>query len=92
MLAEINGTDGSGLGMSEAELKIWFGILALVVVELGLITPPVGMNVFVISSIAEDLPMSETFVGVMPFFAAELLRVLILLLFPAPCLWLPSVL
>jgi acetolactate synthase-1/2/3 large subunit len=55
--------------MSTEDLKIWFGILALIVVELGLITPPVGMNVFVISALAKDTPMSETFKGVMPFFS-----------------------
>jgi tripartite ATP-independent transporter DctM subunit len=79
-------------GMSQDDLKIWFGILALIVVELGLITPPVGMNVFVINSLAKDVPMGETFLGVLPFFAAELLRVLILVLFPALTLWLPKVL
>jgi TRAP-type C4-dicarboxylate transport system permease large subunit len=62
------------------------------VVELGLITPPVGMNVFVINSLARDVPMSETFRGVTPFFAAELLRVGLLLAFPALTLWLPRVL
>src|SRR3546814_16811594 len=56
-------------------LKIWFGILSLIVVELGLITPPVGMNVFVISALADDIPMSETFKGVMPFFRSVERRV-----------------
>jgi len=79
-------------GMSPNDLKIWFGILALVVVELGLITPPVGMNVFVINSLARDVPMIQTFIGVAPFFAAELLRVALLLAFPALTLWLPKLL
>lgn len=97
VLMEINGgvfqgADGAGFGMSTEELKIWFGILALIVVELGLITPPVGMNVFVISALAKDVPMMETFRGVMPFFVAELVRVAIILSFPALTLWLPRVL
>ncbi|MFU1479210.1 TRAP transporter large permease [Roseovarius sp. C7] len=97
VLIEVNGgvyqgAEGAGYGMSTEDLKIWFGILALIVVELGLITPPVGMNVFVISSLAEDIPMGETFKGVAPFFVAELFRVVILLSFPALTLWLPSVL
>ena len=97
VLVEVNGglymeADGSGFGMSTEDLKIWFGILALIVVELGLITPPVGMNVFVISSLAKDIPMIETFKGVMPFFAAEVVRVVILVAFPAITLWLPRVL
>ncbi len=81
--------EGSGFGMSTAELKIWFGILALIVVELGLITPPVGMNVFIIASMARDVPMAETFRGVAPFFLAELVRVGLLLAAPGLVLWLP---
>ncbi|RZO46646.1 MAG: TRAP transporter large permease [Proteobacteria bacterium] len=84
--------DGLDFGLGPEELKIWFGILALIVVELGLITPPVGMNVFVIHAMAEDIPMSETFKGVMPFFGAELLRVLLLVAFPGIVLWLPRLL
>ncbi|MCO5119294.1 MAG: TRAP transporter large permease [Burkholderiaceae bacterium] len=83
---------GLDFGMPPEDLKIWFGILALVVVELGLITPPVGMNVFVINSLAPDVPMRETFAGVMPFFFAELFRVALLIAFPALSLWLPALL
>lgn len=94
VLVEINGGDyvsaaQAGFGMTSDDLKIWFGILALIVVELGLITPPVGMNVFVISSLAKDVPMSETFKGVLPFFVAELVRICLLLAFPIIVLWLP---
>lgn len=88
----MQGAEGSGFGMSTNELRIWFGILALIVVELGLITPPVGMNVFVISAMAKDTPMIETFKGVMPFFGAEIIRVVILLAFPGIVLWLPALL
>ena len=95
VLQEINGgvyqgAEGAGFGMSTEDLKVWFGILALIVVELGLITPPVGMNVFVISSLDRDTPMIETFKGVMPFFGAELVRVALLLLFPVLTLGLPA--
>ncbi len=83
---------GLDFGMSQDDLKIWFGILALIVVELGLITPPVGMNVFVINAMARDVPMSQTFLGVMPFFVAELFRVALIVAFPALSLWLPKVL
>ncbi len=79
-------------GLGEEELKIWFGVLALIVVELGLITPPVGMNVFIISAQSRDVPMRETFIGVMPFFFAELIRVAILIAFPVITLWLPRLL
>ena len=86
------GAEGSGFAMSTEDLRIWFGILALVVVELGLITPPVGLNVFVISAIARDVPMIETFKGVMPFFVTEIARVMLLFSIPAITLWLPGLL
>ncbi|CAD7049725.1 TRAP transporter large permease [Pseudorhizobium halotolerans] len=76
-------------GMPTEDVKIWFGVLALIVVELGLITPPVGMNVFVISSLAKDVPMSQTFKGVAPFFLGELVRLALLIAFPVISLWLP---
>ncbi|MBZ0217008.1 MAG: TRAP transporter large permease [Fimbriimonadaceae bacterium] len=77
-------------GMGAEETKIWFGILALIVVELGLITPPVGLNVFVINAMAKDVPMRDTFRGVFPFFLAELLRITLLIAFPTITLWLPN--
>ncbi len=97
VLVSMNGGDyvtasDAAFGMNNEDLKIWFGILALIVVELGLITPPVGMNVFVISALAADVPMKETFLGVTPFFCAEMVRIAILIAFPALTLWLPTVL
>ncbi|RST85028.1 TRAP transporter large permease [Aquibium carbonis] len=68
---------------------IWFGILVVVTVELGLITPPVGMNVFVINSLARDINLVKIFRGVLPFVAADVVRLIILILFPALALWLP---
>jgi tripartite ATP-independent transporter DctM subunit len=79
-------------GLGPEETKIWFGILALIVVELGLITPPVGMNVFVINALARDVPMSETFKGVLPFFLVEIIRVALLVVFPGIVLFLPRLL
>ncbi len=76
------------LGMPPEEVAIWFGILSLVVVELGLIHPPVGLNVFVIHSIAKDVPMLETFKGVVPFLISEFGRVALLIAFPILSLWL----
>ena len=69
-------------GLDSTEKAIWFGVLALMVVEIGLITPPVGMNVYIISSMARDVPMAETFRGVLPFLAADALRVVALVFFP----------
>ena len=83
---------GLDFGLSADDLKIWFGIIALVVVELGLITPPVGLNVFIINSLAPDVPMRETFKGVIPFFLSEMVRITLLVLFPAISLVLPHLL
>ena len=83
---------GLDFGMSVDDLKIWFGVIILVVVELGLITPPVGLNVFIINSLARDVPMRETFKGIVPFFLSEIVRVTLLVSFPAISLFLPHLL
>ena len=69
---------------------IWFGILAVVAVELGLITPPVGMNLFVISSVAPEVKSEEVMIGALPFVVADLLRLAILAAFPIIALALPG--
>ncbi len=69
-------------GLDATEKAIWFGVLALMVVEIGLITPPVGMNVYVINGLARDVPMAETFRGILPFLAADALRIVVLVFFP----------
>ena len=69
---------------------IWFGIIAVVTVELGLITPPVGMNLFVIRSVAPELPLKTLFVGALPFVLTDILRLALLILFPALALGLPT--
>lgn len=73
---------GLDFGMSSEEFALWFGILVLIVVEVGLITPPVGMNLFVINSMDKSTPMSATYRGVLPFVLTDLIRVGILLAFP----------
>jgi tripartite ATP-independent transporter DctM subunit len=69
---------------------IWFGIVIVMTVELGLIHPPVGMNVFVIKSVIKDVNMSTIFVGVLPFVVTDLIRLVILILFPLLATWLPQ--
>jgi len=78
-------------GMNAEDTALWFGILALIVVEVGLITPPVGMNLFIINSIAKDIPMVQTYQGVFPFVVSDLVRVVILVAFPGITLWLVGV-
>jgi tripartite ATP-independent transporter DctM subunit len=70
-------------GLPPEEAAIWFGVLVLIVVEVGLITPPVGMNLFVIQSMAPDIPIRETWRGVWPFVASDIARVALLVVFPA---------
>jgi len=70
-------------GLSPTDKSIWFGILALMVVEIGLVHPPVGMNVYVINRIAQNVPLKETFKGVMPFLASDFIRIIVLLFFPS---------
>ncbi len=71
---------------------IWFGIIMIMVVEFGLITPPIGMNVFVLSRIMPDVTTWQIFRGVMPYIAADVARIALLLAFPAIVLWLPNLL
>lgn len=75
-------------GMSPEHVAIWFGILVLIVVEVGLITPPVGMNLFIINAMDRSTPMTQTYKAVMWFVTSDIIRVMILVLFPAITLFL----
>jgi len=68
---------------------IWFGVIITLVMEMSLITPPVGINVFIISGISKDVPMYVIFRGIIPFWCAMLVCVILLILFPQIALWLP---
>ena len=71
---------------------IWFGIVMVMVVEISLITPPIGLNVFVIKSIMPNVPLASIFRGIAPFFVADILRLALVVFFPAIALWLPGLL
>jgi C4-dicarboxylate transporter DctM subunit len=75
-------------GLNPQEKAIWFGIIILMVVEIGLIAPPVGLNVYVINGLARDVPMSETYRGVVPFLISDAIRTTLIVLFPVLSLWL----
>ncbi|WP_439596033.1 TRAP transporter large permease [Falsiroseomonas sp.] len=81
---------GLDFGMDRTQVLVWFGILVLMSVEVGMISPPFGLNLFVINAMAKDIPMGETYRGVLPFCISDVLRIIILLLFPALSLWLPG--
>lgn len=97
VMVDLNGGDyvtaaTATFGLGPEDLKIWFGILTLIVVELGLITPPVGLNVFIINALAKNVPMMETFRGVLPFFGVEIIRVVLLAAVPGIVMFLPHLL
>jgi C4-dicarboxylate transporter DctM subunit len=69
---------------------VWFGILVVMVVELGLITPPIGMNVFVIKGMAPEVSLNTIYAGVLPFCVAQVLLIVLIVLFPAIATWLPG--
>jgi len=69
---------------------VWFGVLIVMVVEIGLISPPVGMNLFVLKTLLPNVPTTTVFSGVMPFLLADCVRFALLIAFPAISLWLPS--
>ena len=71
---------------------IWFGTMSVIMVEMGLITPPVGLNVFIVAGMAKDVPMSTVYKGVMPFVIAMAIAITILMLFPQIATFLPSAL
>jgi len=79
----INVTKGMANRAAMEHTAIWFGILVLIVVEVGLITPPVGMNLFIINAMDKQTPMVETYKAVVFFVASDLVRVVLLILFPA---------
>ena len=69
---------------------IWFGILIVTIVEIGMISPPVGLNLFVLNSLLPDVKLSTLYRGIWPFVMADIVRLGILIAFPAIALWLPG--
>lgn len=78
------------IAMSAGFDPVWFGVLVVIMVELGVVTPPIGVNVFAISAIAKDVPMYDIFRGIFPFWIAYLVLVGLIIVFPAIALFLPS--
>jgi len=69
---------------------IWFGVIIVLITDMGVITPPVGLNVYVVKGIAEDVPLETIFKGILPFLGALVLTTVILLAFPQIATFLPS--
>mgnify|MGYP006142139553 CR=1 FL=1 len=79
---------GLDFGMPAESVAIWFGVMVLMTVGFGLLAPPVGLNVYVVNGMAKDVPIAESYKGVLPFLASDVLRTTLLLAFPAITLWL----
>ncbi|MBA4178772.1 MAG: C4-dicarboxylate ABC transporter permease [Leptothrix sp. (in: Bacteria)] len=79
---------GLDFGLPPESVALWFGILVLMTVSFGLLAPPVGLNVYVVNRMARDVPIADSYRGVMPFLIADTLRTLLLLAFPPISLWL----
>jgi C4-dicarboxylate transporter, DctM subunit len=75
-------------GMSKELTAIWFGVMVLMTVGFGMLAPPVGLNVYVVNGMAKDVPINESYKGVMPFLITDVIRTIVLLLFPGITLWL----
>ena len=91
----LNGGEGvsaadSAFGMTEAQCAIWFGIIVVKMAELCLITPPIGLNCFVVAGVRPDISVQDVFRGASPFFIADVITIAVLIAFPGIVLWLPS--
>jgi len=75
-------------GMTPESTAIWFGIMVLMTVGFGMLAPPVGLNVYVVNGMAKDVPLSESYKGIMPFLISDTIRTLLLLFFPGISLFL----
>ena len=75
-------------GLPPTDKALWFGVLILMVCEIGMIFPPVGLNVYIMNGLAKDVPMTETYKGVVPFLISDAIRMAILISFPSMTLWL----
>ena len=71
---------------------IWFGVIMVLIAQIGVITPPIGMNVFAISGVAKDVPLGTIFRGIIPFWIAMMVCIAILMAFPQIALFLPNIL
>ncbi len=74
-------------GLTQESTAIWFGIMILMTVGFGLLSPPVGLNVYIVNGMAKDVPIKESYKGVLPFLASDVVRTTLLLLFPSLSLW-----
>ena len=80
----------SAFGVSSTGCAIWFGIIVVKMAELCLITPPIGLNCFIVAGVQKDISVQDVFRGVIPFFGADAVTIAVLVAFPSIVLWLPG--
>jgi len=85
-----NHTDGSAPDLAAGFDPVWFGVIVTINMEIGLITPPVGLNLFVVNAIAPDVPTSKILWGSVPYVAMMILALIIMSIFPEIATWLPD--
>jgi len=90
LIEQSNVPDMLGFAADSSDLRIWFGVIMVIIIEMALISPPVGMNVFVVKGVARNISMREIYIGILPFWGAMILALLVLILFPQICLFLPN--
>ena len=73
-----------------SDFKVWFGVIMVIILEMALISPPVGMNVFVVKGVARDVPMRDIYIGILPFWLAMMACLVVLVAFPQISLLLPN--
>ena len=86
------GNEVGAPGMTQDECAVWFGIIVVKMAELCLITPPIGLNCFVVAGVRPDISAQDVFTGASPFFVADVVTVAVLIAFPGIVLWLPNLL
>ena len=79
-----------GLRPDSSDFTVWFGVLMVIILEMALISPPVGMNVFVVKGVAPDVSMRDIYIGILPFWLAMMICLVILVAFPQISLILPN--
>jgi TRAP-type C4-dicarboxylate transport system permease large subunit len=79
-----------GVSAASSDLKVWFGVIMVIVIEMAMISPPVGMNVFVVKGVSKGVSMKEIYIGILPFWLAMIVCLFVLIAFPQLALILPN--
>jgi TRAP-type C4-dicarboxylate transport system permease large subunit len=90
IIAQSKIPDMLGVSSASSDLKVWFGVIMVIVIEMAMISPPVGMNVFVVKGVSKGVSMKEIYIGILPFWLAMIVCLFVLIAFPQLALILPN--